>query len=104
MSFAAWSQLGHLKGLVFRVDVPVIAGDAWSLADAAATPYVWRLDMLKLAGLWDSRLGITQWYKRIRERASFKNAIEDWLTAADRERYANAPDPWPKVRELLKIA
>ena len=34
---------------------PYLAGADWSLADAAATPYIWRLDKLKLAPLWDQR-------------------------------------------------
>ena len=69
----------------------------WSLADAAATPYVWRLDKLKLARLWDTRPGVAAWYQRIRQRPSFKTAVEDWVTPADHERYAKEPDPWPKV-------
>jgi len=85
-------------------DGPYIAGQDWSLADAAATPYVWRLDKLKLARLWDKRPGVAGWYERVRARPSFKVAVDDWLTSADIERYANAPDPWPKVQEILRTA
>ena len=85
-------------------DAPYIAGQSWSLADAAATPYVWRLDKLKLARMWEHRPGVGRWYDRIRARPSFKTAVEDWMTPADHERYAKEPDPWPKVRELLKAA
>jgi len=83
---------------------PYLAGPGWSLADAFATPYVWRLDKLKLARLWDKRPGVTAWYARIRERPSFKTAVEDWLTPAEHERYANEPDPWPKVQAILRAA
>jgi glutathione S-transferase len=83
---------------------PYLAGASWSLADAAATPYVWRLDKLKLARMWDRRPGVEAWYERIRQRPSFKIAIEDWVTAADHARYASEPDPWPKVREILQAA
>jgi glutathione S-transferase len=85
-------------------DAPFIAGSTWSLADAAATPYVWRLDKLKLAGMWDDRPGVAAWYARIRQRPSFKTAVEDWVTPADDARYADGPDPWPKVREILEAA
>jgi glutathione S-transferase len=81
-----------------------IAGSSWSLADAAATPYVWRLDKLKLARMWDQRPGVAAWYERIRQRPSFKTALEDWVTPADHARYAKEPDPWPKVREILRAA
>jgi glutathione S-transferase len=83
---------------------PYLAGPDWSLADAAATPYVWRLDKLKLARLWDRRPAVAGWYERIRARPSFKAAVEDWLSPADRERYDSAPDPWPKVQEILRAA
>src|SRR5207253_7371347 len=83
-------------------DGPYLAGANWSLADAAATPYVWRLDKLKLARMWDTRPGVAAWYERIRARTSFKTAVEDWVTPADHERYAKEPDPWPKVREILQ--
>jgi glutathione S-transferase len=83
---------------------PYLAGNDWSLADAAATPYVWRLDKLKLARLWERRPAIGDWYDRIRARPSFKTAVEDWMSPADVERYASAPDPWPKVQEILRAA
>jgi ganglioside-induced differentiation-associated protein 1 len=83
---------------------PFIAGATWSLADAAAAPYVWRLDKLKLAHMWDRRTGVARWYESVRERPSFKTAVEDWLTPADNERYAKQPDPWPKVQAILRAA
>lgn len=83
-------------------DGDFIAGASYSLADAAATPYVWRLDMLSLGRMWEHRPGVARWYDRMRNRPSFKTAVEGWVTPADRERYANAPDAWPKVREILR--
>ncbi len=83
---------------------PYLAGADWSLADAAATPYIWRLDKLKLSRLWEGRGGIAQWYDRVRARPSFKTAVEDWVTPADNERYAKEPDPWPKVQAILRAA
>jgi glutathione S-transferase len=74
------------------------------LADAAATPYAWRLDKLKLARMWDRRPGVAAWYDRICQRPSFKTAVDDWLSPADIERYSNQPDPWPKVRDILRVA
>lgn len=85
-------------------DAPYLAGADWSTADAAATPYVWRLDKLKLTPMWDKRPGVAAWFERIRSRPSFKKAVDDWVTPADHERYANEPDPWPKVSALLRAA
>jgi glutathione S-transferase len=102
----ALRQHGRLLDVIEQAtaSTPYIAGADWSLADAAATPYVWRLDKLKLARLWDSRPGVAAWYERIRQRPSFRSAVEEWVTAADHERYAKEPDPWPKVSELLRAA
>jgi glutathione S-transferase len=81
-----------------------LAGDSYSLADAAAAPYVWRIDKLKLAPMWEQLPGVAAWYERIRARPSFRTAVEAWVTPADIQRYADEPDPWPKVREILRAA
>jgi glutathione S-transferase len=106
---AVVDALRHHETLLGRIEAAMrhgayLAGSSWSLADAAATPYVWRLDKLKLARMWESRPGVAAWYERVRQRPSFKTAVEDWVTPADLERYAKTPDPWPKVRELLEAA
>ena len=36
--------------------------------------------------------------------AVVQTAVEDWVTPADHERYAKEPDPWPKVRAILRAA
>jgi len=82
-----------------------IAGDGYSLADAAATPYLYRLEKLRMSKLWENRPGVTAWYARMKARPSFKIAVEGWLTPADHERYASfQPDPWPKVGEIMQAA
>jgi glutathione S-transferase len=86
-------------------DGPYIAGATYSLADAAATPYVWRLHQLKLARMWDRRPGVAAWYDRLRQRPSFATAVALWMTQVDIDRYTNfEPNPWPKVSEILRAA
>jgi glutathione S-transferase len=82
-----------------------IAGDGYSLADAAATPYLYRLEKLRMDRLWENRPGVTNWFARMKARPSFKAAVEDWLTPAEHERYASfQPDPWPKVGDIMQAA
>jgi glutathione S-transferase len=82
-----------------------IAGDSYSIADIAATPYVWRLQRLRLARMWDRRPGVAAWYERVQQRPSFDAAISKVLTQEDIDRYNNfEPDPWPKVSDILKVA
>lgn len=84
---------------------PWIAGDTYSLADIAATPYLWRLDCLRLSAMWDRRPGVAAWFDRVRARPSFDTAITEHLSDADIERYATfQPEPWPKVRAILEAA
>jgi glutathione S-transferase len=102
--------LRNQKTLLDRIETamasgPYLAGTDYSLGDIAATPYIWRLDMLKLARIWDKRPGVAAWYERVRARPSFAKAVDSWLTQADRDRYTSfEPDPWPKVQEILQAA
>ena len=82
---------------------PYLAGHAYSLADAAATPYVFRLEMLGLDKLWiGKRPRVEDWCARIRQRPSFARAITSWLTDTDRARYAAiGEDPFPKIAAMV---
>ena len=80
--------------------VRIIAGADWSLADAAATPYIWRLDKLKLAPLWNRRRGIAAWNDRIRARPSFKLAVDDWVSADDSIATPASPIPGRRWRSF----
>ncbi|MEM7799188.1 MAG: glutathione S-transferase family protein [Chloroflexota bacterium] len=57
-----------------------LVGDEFSLADIAMTPYVNRLDMLSMSGLWENgrRPRLTDWFNRIKARPSFKPMFLDW--------------------------
>lgn len=80
-----------------------LAGDAYSLADAAVTPYINRLFDMGLLGLWAvSAPGVLKWYSAIRERANFAPAIIDYLTDADRAAFdAMDPETPGRVMEIL---
>ena len=57
-----------------------LAGDTFSLADIGLTPYINRLDMLGMSGLWDQgrRPHVENWFNRIKERSAFKPMFLDW--------------------------
>jgi len=57
-----------------------LAGDTFSLADVGLTPYVNRLDMLGMSGLWDQgrRPHVEDWFNRIKARPTFKPMFLDW--------------------------
>jgi glutathione S-transferase len=69
-----------------------LAGDSYSLADVAATPYVNRAHMLGMAGLWAARPHVAAWFDRMRQRPSFDAAVTRWLTDTDRRRFGGPHD------------
>ena len=64
-----------------------LAGPGYSLADAAATPYVNRAGMLGMESLWARRPKLSVWLERVRERPSFERAITRWFGDAERARF-----------------
>lgn len=68
-------------------DGPYLVGQAYTLADAAATPYVNRAELLCMEALWQQRPRLRDWLERIRARPSFGRAISRWFTDADRARF-----------------
>jgi glutathione S-transferase len=81
-----------------------LAGPEFSLADIAAVPYVLRLDLLRLARLWDAHPGVAAWYKRVLARPSVKQEIVDRMTPEDHapfKKLHEQPDPWPTVAAMI---
>lgn len=107
--FVAEALAHHRKLLSWMADSlksgPYLAGEGFSNADCAVIPYILRLELLKLSGMWERYPAVAEWWVRMRVRPSVKAAIFDRMTEADAAPFKNLePDPWPKVRELLKAA
>jgi glutathione S-transferase len=69
-----------------------LAGERYSLADTAVTPYIVRAEMIGLAALWAHRPRVERWLAAVRARPSFDVAIARVLTDADRERLTVPPE------------
>lgn len=63
-----------------------LAGEAYSLADGALTPYANRLEMLGLDRLWASLPHVRRWLGAVKARPSFRPALFDFLPEDLRER------------------
>lgn len=87
-------------------DNDYLAGPAYSLADAAATPYANRLRDLGLLPVWTERLPrVADWFARIEARPSFKSAIVDYFTEKDAAQFAGVdPDAPALARRILAAA
>jgi len=95
---------GKLLRLIAGADGGWLAGPEFSLADIAAVPYVLRLELLRMARLWDAHPGVAAWYKRVLARPSVKQAILERMTPDDHapfKKLLEQPDMWPKVAALL---
>ena len=78
---------------------PWLAGERFSVADAAVIPYILRLELLKLEKLFSEKT--RSWYERMRERPSVKKEMLERMTAQDRAPFEKLePDPWPVIEKL----
>jgi glutathione S-transferase len=99
--------LGYHEKLLAMMDESLadgawLAGGSFSLADAAVIPYLLRLDLLRMAKLWERLPRVAAWYARMRERPSVKKELLERMTPQDRAPFEKLePDPWPKVERLL---
>ena len=83
-----------------------LAGETFSLADIAVTPYVNRLAMLGMTDMWTKkRPRVADWFERIKARPPFKPAFLDWCPpdlTADLMNFGQ--QSWPQVQRLLAAA
>jgi glutathione S-transferase len=80
-----------------------LVGDNYTIADAAFTPYIARLEHLNILGMIDSRPKVVDWYKRIKDRPSFEAGIGQWENADYLKLMkGNGATAWPKVQAIVK--
>jgi glutathione S-transferase len=80
---------------------PFLVGDAFSLADACALPYVLRLDHLAMTPLIEARPGVAAWFARIQERPSYQEAVAAFVPEALVEAFnTQGQAVWADVKAL----
>lgn len=99
--------LGTFQRVVRQMDAALarsewLAGDGYSLADGALTPYANRLEMLGLAMLWDALPHVSRWLAAVKARPSFGPALFDHLPAELRDRMrADGERAGPEFERIL---
>jgi glutathione S-transferase len=80
-----------------------LAGNDYTLADVAFTPYLARLEHLNILGMIGERHRVADWYRRCQARPSFDDAIVKWENAdylgLMKRRGAEA---WPQVHAIMQ--
>jgi glutathione S-transferase len=79
-----------------------LAGDTYTLADVAFTPYLARLEHLNVIGMVGERRRVADWYARAKARPSFAAAIVKWenpdyLSLMQRR----GTEHWPDVQAIM---
>ncbi len=79
-----------------------LVSDDYTIADAAFTPYVLRLDHLDIMGVLENHPRVLDWYRRLQARPSFQIAITRW----DNEKYLTlmksaGRENWPKIQSIM---
>ncbi len=81
-----------------------LSGASFGLADAAALPYVLRLDHLAMIPLLsrDVRPALADWYGRVQSRPCYETAVAQWIPAVAVEFLrASGAAVWPEVGSLV---
>jgi len=97
---------------LFKMEAALQDGNDWlvankfTIADVALTPYVNRLAMMSLRGMWaNGRLpSVEKWFKQIEAMPNFKTCFIDWVPEDLRNDLRdNGAKSWPDVAKILAI-
>ena len=79
-----------------------LAADVYTITDAAFTPYLTRLDHLNVLGFIKDKPRITAWYEAVKDRASYRLGITDWLDENYLELMTEkGNEAWPKIARMI---
>lgn len=79
-----------------------LAGGSYSLADAALTPFVERLDELNFTAMWeDSRPAVTEWWDRIKTRESYDRVLGATPNPEKPQHREKGGQAWTRIKEML---
>jgi glutathione S-transferase len=84
-----------------------LTGDRFGLADAAALPYVLRLDHLAMTPLFSgaTRPRVADWLARVKARPSFETAVAAWAPAPILQHFRTQGEAvWSEIEALAKRA
>ena len=79
-----------------------LAGDRFSLADAAMTPYFQTLYQFGWNDWYLSRKNVASWYERCMNRPSYQSGVAaDFSAEKLAQLNSKGEEPWRKIKEYL---
>ena len=79
-----------------------LAGDDFSLADAAMAPYFQSLFQFGWSDWYSSRARVADWYGRCRQRTSYKDGVAaDFTPEKSNDLAAHGAPAWAKIQAIL---
>jgi glutathione S-transferase len=100
--------VGRMKLLLSEMDEALsrhkwLVGNDYTIADAAFTPYLARLDHLNILAMTEPWPRAADWYERIKQRPSFQDAIVRWENPKYLELMkGRGSEAWPKVNQIMQ--
>jgi glutathione S-transferase len=80
-----------------------LAGDDYTLADVAFTPYLARLEHLSILPIVGDRQRVADWYRRCKARPSFHEAIVKWENPDYlRLMRRRGTEAWPQIQAIIE--
>lgn len=97
------SMVGRAEASLEQSGGPWLAGETYSLADAAVTPYMFRLNIFTFSEMWtENRPCVTEWWERIQARDNYRGVVSpDTPEAGIEHRRASGEKAWPEVKMAL---
>jgi ganglioside-induced differentiation-associated protein 1 len=85
---------------------PWLAGDKFTLAECCVIPFINRLDMLQLNGMWEgSRPHIADWFARVKKKPWFEPMMYGYCPVPLRKLMEEkGREAWPKAKAILTEA
>ena len=80
--------------------------NTFSIADISMVPYVNRLAMMSMRGMWENnRLpNVEKWFNRVEALPNFKKCLIDWVPdELANDLRENGAQSWPEVAKILEI-
>ena len=86
-------------------DTKWLSGRNFGFADICMIPYVNRLSLIAMDSLWTrNRPNVTAWFDRVKARLSFQEAVTQWMTDDDHDRFIVPRDEVEgKLWEVLAV-